>query len=72
MDKCASEHSKCTSRMLGALHGKLICAGGMTNAVYTKLYATIVEPVLFHGVVIWGTTQYSVINCIENKTAKLF
>jgi hypothetical protein len=27
--------------MLGALHGKLICAGGMTNAVYTKLYARI-------------------------------
>jgi hypothetical protein len=72
MDKCAKELSKSASRALGALHWKFICADGMTNAVYVKLYTTIVEPVLFHGAGIWGTKQYSVINCIENKVAKLF
>jgi len=41
MDKCFKELSKSASRALGALHGKFICAGGMTNAVYTKLYTTM-------------------------------
>ena len=52
--------------------GKFICAGGMTNEVYAKPYTTMVEPVLFYGAGIWGTKQYSVINCIENNAAKLF
>ena len=42
MNKCVKELPKYASRALGALHGKCICAGGMTNAVYAKLYTTIV------------------------------
>ena len=72
MDKCVKELPKSATRALGALHGKFICAGGMTNAVYTKLYTSMVESVLFYGADIWGTKQYSVLNCIQNKAAKLF
>ena len=62
MVECVKELSKSPSLALDALHGKFICAGGMTNAVYTKLYTTMVEPVLFYGAGIWGTKQYSLIN----------
>ena len=54
MDKCVKELSKSASSAIGALHGKFICAGGMKNAVYTKLYTTMVEPVLFYAADIWG------------------
>ena len=62
MDESVKELSKSPILALDALHGKFICAGGMTNAVYTKLYTTMVEPVLFYGAGIWGTKQYSLIN----------
>jgi len=72
MDKCVKELPKYASRALGALHGKFICAGGMTNVVHTKLNTTMVEPVLSYGDGIWRIKQYSVINYIQKKAAKLF
>ncbi|VDI73299.1 Hypothetical predicted protein [Mytilus galloprovincialis] len=53
--KNARELSKSASRALGALCGKVVAAGGMTHGVYTKLYSTVVEPILLYGSGIWGT-----------------
>ncbi|VDI22082.1 Hypothetical predicted protein [Mytilus galloprovincialis] len=71
-DKAVRELSKSASRALGALYGKFISAGGMTHSVYSKLYSTMVEPVLFYCSGIWGTKVHSVINSIQNKAAKFF
>ncbi|CAC5394459.1 unnamed protein product [Mytilus coruscus] len=71
-DKAVRELSKSASRALGALYGKFISAGGMTHSVYSKLYFTMVEPVLFYSSGIWGTKVHSVINSIQNKAAKCF
>ena len=71
-DKAVRELSKSASRALGALYGKFISAGGMAHSVYSKLYSTMVEPVLFYCSGIWGTKVHSVINSIQNKAAKFF
>ena len=70
MDKAVKELAKSASRALGALFGKFIDAGGMTFDVYSKLYTTIVEPILFYASGIWGTKQHAVINAVQNKAQR--
>ena len=72
MDKAVCELAKSASRALGALFGKFIAACGMTWSVYSKLYTSLVEPILFYGSGIWGTKSYSAINNVQNKAAKYF
>ncbi|CAC5384974.1 unnamed protein product [Mytilus coruscus] len=67
-DKAIRELSKSASRALGALYVKFISAGGMTQSVYSKLYSTMVEPVLFYSSGIWGTKVYSVILYSEQSS----
>lgn len=71
-DNAVRELSNSASRSLGTLYGKCISTGGMTQSVYSKFYSTMVELVLFYRSGICGTQVYSVINSIQNKTAKLF
>ena len=71
-DKAVRELSKSESRALGALYGKFISVVGMTHSVFSKLYSSMVEPVLFYCSGIWGTKTYPVINCVQNKASKLF
>jgi hypothetical protein len=47
-------------------------SGGMTHIIYTKLYNSMVEPVLMHGSGIWGAKSYNVINSVQNKACKYF
>ena len=49
-----SELAKSASRALSALYAKFKCAGGMSYDVYTKLYTSLVEPILFYCAGIWG------------------
>ena len=72
MDKVVKELAKSASRALGALIGKFISVGGMTYDVFTKLYETVVEPVLMYCSGVWGTKQYSVINTVQNKAIRFF
>ena len=70
--KNTKELAKSASRALGAVFGKFISSGGMSYNVYTKMYNSMVEPVLMYGSGIWGTKSYSVINAVQNKAAKYF
>ena len=72
MTKAATELAKSASRALGVLFGKMIATGGLSYSVYTKLYSTMVEPILFYGSSVWGTKQYNVINAVQNKACKYF
>jgi len=54
-NKNAKELAKSASRALGSLMSKVVATGGMTQRVYTKLYASTVEPILMYGSGIWGT-----------------
>ena len=72
MDKAVRELAKSASRALGALFGKFMNSGGMTYSVYSKLYSSIVEPVLFYGSGIWGTKQHAVINAVQQKAMRFF
>ena len=44
----------------------------MAYEVYTKLYKTLVEPILFYCADIWGLTDYSKINDVQNKVCRYF
>ncbi|VDI81213.1 Hypothetical predicted protein, partial [Mytilus galloprovincialis] len=70
--KNAKELSKAASRALGALCGKVIRAGGMTHSVFTKLYNTMVEPVLLYGSGVWGYKDYSCISSVQTRACKFF
>ena len=51
---------------------KVVATGGMTCRVYTKLYISIVEPILMYGSGIWGTKQFSCISFVQNRACKFF
>lgn len=69
-DKSTKELANSASRALGAVYGKFISSGGMSHTIYTKLYNSMVEPVLVSGGGIWGTKSYNVINSVQNKACK--
>ncbi|XP_050403757.1 uncharacterized protein LOC126819646 [Patella vulgata] len=72
MNKTVKELSKSASRALGVLCIKFKILGGMTFKVFSKLYASLVEPILFYCAGIWGTKSYSCVNNIQNKAIKFF
>ena len=44
----------------------------MAYDVYTKLYTSLVEPIIYHCLGIWGLTYYSKINTVQNKACSYF
>ena len=72
MKFATSELAKSAGRALSALYAKFKSAGGMAYDVYTKLYQSLVEPVLFYCAGIWGLTDYTKINTVQNKACKYF
>ena len=71
-DKSTKEIAKSASSVLGAVYWKFSSSGGMSHRIYTKLYNSMVEPVLMHGSGIWRTKSYNVINSVQNKACKYF
>jgi hypothetical protein len=49
MNKAVIELAKSASRALGALYGKFVSCGGITYSVFTKMYESTVESILFYG-----------------------
>ena len=49
-----SELAKSASRALSVLYAKFKCVGGMAYDVYTKLYTSLVEPIIYYCSGIWG------------------
>lgn len=60
------------SRALGLLIAKYKCLGGMPYDVFTKLYWSIVYPVISYGAAVWGFRGYSCINAVQNRAMRVF
>ena len=67
-----SELAKSASRALSALYAKFKCTGGMSYDVYTKLYTSLVEPILYYCAGIWGLTEFNKIKTVQNNACKYF
>ena len=60
------------SRALGLLITKCKSMGGLPFPVYTKLYDSLVQPVISYGAAVWGTKSYSCIEAVQNRAMKFF
>ncbi|CAC5406288.1 unnamed protein product [Mytilus coruscus] len=66
------EITKSASRALSAVYTKFLSCGGMSFEVYTKLYKTLIEPVLLYGAGLWGHNNWREVQTIQNKACRLF
>ncbi|XP_053376628.1 uncharacterized protein LOC128547607 [Mercenaria mercenaria] len=64
--------SQAAGRALGLLIAKFKSIGGMPYNVYTKLYDSLVWPVIAYGASIWGTKRFTCIDAIQNRTMRFF
>ena len=64
--------SQSASRALGLLIAKYKCIGVMTYDVFTKLYDTLIWPVISYGASIWGAKSFSCINAVQNRAMFFF
>ncbi|VDH94851.1 Hypothetical predicted protein [Mytilus galloprovincialis] len=71
-NKTVKELSKSASRALSCLTVKFYAYGGMTYQVFTKLYESLVQPILLYGASIWGLTEHRLINNVQNRASKIF
>ena len=60
------------SRALGLLISKCKLAGGLPFNVYTKLYDSVVYPVISYGAGIWRCKLYACINAVQNRAMRFF
>ena len=67
-----TELAKSASRALSALYAKFKRSGGMAYDVFTKLYTSLVEPILYYCSGIWGLSNHSKINTVQNKACRYF
>ncbi|XP_060067260.1 uncharacterized protein LOC132547523 [Ylistrum balloti] len=66
------ELSKSASRALGALTTKFLSVGGMEYKLSTKLFESLVQPILLYGAAVWGHTEHRKLNNIQTRALKLF
>jgi len=60
--------SQATGRALGLLIAKFRSIGGMPYHVYSKLYDSLVWPVIAYGASIWGTRKFACIDaCVKRQ-----
>ena len=60
------------SRALGLLIAKCKSAGGMPYDVSTKLYESMVLPVIAYGAAVWDDKTNSCINAVKNRAMRFF
>ena len=68
----AKSVAQSASRALGLLIARYKTMGGMSFAVFSKLYNSTVWPVISYASAIWGTRTYSCINAVENRAQRFF
>jgi hypothetical protein len=68
--KTVKSEAQSAGRALGLLIATSKSIGGMPYNVFTKLYDSMVRPVISHGASIWGTKSYSRINAVQNRTMR--
>ena len=60
------------SRALGLLIAKYRLDSGLPYNFYTRLYKSVVCPVIEYGASIWGFKSYSCINAVQNRAMRVF
>ena len=60
------------NRALGLLIAKSKAFGGFQYGPFTKLYESIVCPVISYGAAVWATQSYNCINAVQNRAARYF
>ena len=68
----AKSVSMAAHRALGLLIAKDKAQGGMPVHIFTRLYDTLVQPIIDYGVAIWGQSEMSVINTVQNRASRYF
>jgi hypothetical protein len=71
-DIMAKTAAQSASRALGLIIAKSKCVGGFSFDVYTKLYDTMVRPIINYSAGIWGFKSYSCINAVQNRAMRFF
>ena len=71
-DVTAKIVAQSASRALGLLIAKYNSMGGMPYDVFTKLYDSMVWPIISYGAAIWGTISFSCINAVQNRAMRFF
>ena len=46
--------------------------GGMPFDVFTKLFDSLVWPIISYGAAIWGSKSFSCINAVQNRARRFF
>ena len=72
MNLTAKMVAQSASRALGLLIAKFKTLGGMPYSVFTKLYDSLVWPVISYGTAVWGDRTYSCINAVQNRAMRFF
>ena len=60
------------SRALGLLIAKSKCLGGLPFHVFSKLYDSMVWPVIAYGAAIWGDKSFACINAVQYRAMRFF
>ena len=68
----AKHVAQAATRALGLLISKFKTLGGMPFQVYTKLYDSMVWPIISYGAAIWGTKEYFAINAVQHRACRFF
>ena len=59
-------------RSLGLLIAKAKAIGGFTHEQFTQLYSSLVQSVIDYGVCVWGHSEFSCINAVQNRAMRFF
>ena len=71
-DIMASNVAKSASRALGLVIHKSKQNGGFPFECFTKMYDSLVWPVIEYGSSIWGTSKSSCIEAVQNRACRYF
>ncbi len=50
----------------------VIAYGEMPYECFTKLYDSLVQPILDYGASIWGTKEFSCVIAVQNRASRYF
>lgn len=60
------------SRALGLVIAKCKFLGGVSYDVFTKLFDSLVSPIIEYGAGIWGFRNYSCVNALQHRACRFF
>ena len=70
--KTAKLVAQSASRALDLLSAECISDGGMPFDVFTKLYDSMVWPVIAYGAAVWGDKTYPCTNAVHKRAIRFF